>query len=209
MAGRVSGLAWLPALLLASTAAAQEPDDFDQCGALIQGVECVLFQADDESLWVLDERGNFEVGDRVRVIGAADENCVSICQQGDGCITVASIEHCDGAFAECGTLVQGIECVLFESDTQFLFAIENRGDFQVGDRVRVAGTLQSECITACLQTHGCISDNTIAAATEAGGCDDGSAPPPIVCPTAAGGLVALSAVGLIRTRRAGRNRRCA
>jgi hypothetical protein len=204
MPRRIWGLAWLPAALLAAAAAGQE-SNFDQCGDLVRGAECVLLRADDESLWVLDDRGEFDVGDRVHVIGEADANCVSTCQEGDGCVTVASIRHCDGAFVECGTLVQGVECVLFESDTNFLFAVENLGDFDVGDRVRVAGTLEGDCVTACLQTHGCISENTIAPASAAGGCDDGAAPPPIVCPTAAGGLVALGALGLIRTRRAARS----
>lgn len=203
MAGRTAGLAWLPAALIVTAAAGQE-SNFNQCGELVQGAECVLLRADDESLWVLDERGEFDVGDRVHVIGEADGNCASICQQGDGCITVASIVHCDGAFAECGTLVQGVECVLFESDTNFRFAVENLGEFEVGDRVRVAGTLDGDCVTACLQTDGCIRNNTIVPAAESGGCDDGAAPPPIVCPTAAGGLIALGALGLVRARRAAR-----
>jgi hypothetical protein len=62
------------------------PTYFEGCGVLIQGVECVLFQADAGGLYVLDNTGDSQVGDRVWVLGVLDTDCITICMQGDGCI---------------------------------------------------------------------------------------------------------------------------
>jgi len=62
------------------------PDYFEGCGVLVQGVECVLFQADAGRLYVLDNLGNFQVGDRVWVRGVLNQDCITICMEGDGCI---------------------------------------------------------------------------------------------------------------------------
>jgi predicted outer membrane repeat protein len=70
---------------------------FNQCGVLVQGVECVLFQADTDGLYVLDNIGDFQVGDRVRVRGIVSL-CMSICMQGDGCIKYTIISLCDETF---------------------------------------------------------------------------------------------------------------
>lgn len=70
------------------------PGYFDDCGILIQGVECVLFQADNGGLYVLDNLGGFGVGDRVRVRGVLDPDCITFCMQGDGCIRYNTISVC-------------------------------------------------------------------------------------------------------------------
>ena len=163
MAGRFAGWAWPTIVLCVSGAAAQEPNNFDQCGELTQGAECVLLQADDESLWVLDDRGNFEIGDRVQVIGAADENCASICQQGNGCIRNNTIGRC---FEGCGTLQHGPQgCPIFvpisEPFSNFLF-IENTGSFGAGDLVWVQGCLNPESLLCAPFTAPGLEDNSIA-----------------------------------------------
>ena len=66
------------------------------CGVLVQGVECVLFRADDGSLWVLRTTGGFQPGDRVRVDGEVKADCASFCMQGEGCVDNATIEACPG-----------------------------------------------------------------------------------------------------------------
>jgi len=67
---------------------------FNDCGTLVPGVTCqVLFQDSANLNWVLDTTGGFQLGDDVRVIGAADPGCFTICQQG-GCIAVSSIALC-------------------------------------------------------------------------------------------------------------------
>jgi len=62
------------------------PGYFEGCGVLIQGVECILFQADAGGLYVLENIGDFQIGDRVWVLGAMNPDCITICMQGDGCI---------------------------------------------------------------------------------------------------------------------------
>jgi hypothetical protein len=70
------------------------PADFDECGSLVQGVECPLLATDTGKRYVLSTSGRFKVGARVRVKGEVRRRCVSICMQGDGCIEVRAIDAC-------------------------------------------------------------------------------------------------------------------
>jgi hypothetical protein len=135
--------------------------DFDDCGFLIQGVECVLFQADGGGLYILSDRGGFQVGDYVHVTGFHDPFCISYCMQGNGCIFDNTIEACDERFHDCGYLVQGVECVLFQADGGGLYVLDDYGNFDVGDYVRVTGYEDPDCITICQQGDGCILDTVI------------------------------------------------
>jgi hypothetical protein len=72
----------------------ESPTYFDDCGVLIQAVECVLFQADTGGLYLLNNLGKFQVGDHVRVRGILNPSCVSICMQGNGCIEYNTISAC-------------------------------------------------------------------------------------------------------------------
>jgi hypothetical protein len=65
---------------------------FEGSGELIQGVECVLFKADVGGRYVLDNLDGFQVGDRVHVTGDLNLSCVTICQEGDGCISDTIIQ---------------------------------------------------------------------------------------------------------------------
>ena len=65
------------------------------------------------------------------------------------------------SFADCGVLVQGVECVLFATDSGGEYLLDTHGAFQVGDGVFVTGDLIPGCITTCLQGDGCIHNNTI------------------------------------------------
>jgi hypothetical protein len=67
---------------------------FDDCGMLVQGVECVLFDSDNFGLYVLDYYSGYQVGDYIRVVGYLDPYCYTICMQGDGCIMVDTISDC-------------------------------------------------------------------------------------------------------------------
>lgn len=66
-----------------------------------------------------------------------------------------------GDFDGCGTLFEGVECLLFDADSAGVYLLENYGHFRDGDRVHVAGWLDPFCITICMQGNGCIHDNTI------------------------------------------------
>lgn len=171
--------------------------DFDECGVLVQDVECVLFRATNGQQFLLDDVGEFEVGDEVRVTGVKDVACLTTCQNVSGCVEVVRIGYCDGEVAACGTLVQGVECVLFEDDKGFLFQVENTGAFRVGDRVRIRGQFEQDCVTICQQVQGCFRDNTITAASP-GSCDDSGGSP--VCPAASLAAITLAAAGLLRRR---------
>lgn len=67
------------------------------CGQLVQGVECVLLRAENavpgylSSLYLLSNEGGFHVGDRVCVTGDPYP-CISICQEGNFCFNVTTIE---------------------------------------------------------------------------------------------------------------------
>ncbi len=176
---------------------ARAQPNFDQCGVLEQGVECLFFKTQSGERFSVDETDEFGAGDRARIRGVLDRDCASICQEGDGCLVVADIIYCDGAIEVCGELVQGVECVLLEDDRGFLFTVENQRDFEVGDRVRVSGTFREDCATTCQQTSGCIEDNFIRRLTPLDRCppdnnddddDDGGG---ISCPLATGGLLGL------------------
>ncbi|MFQ5668377.1 MAG: hypothetical protein ACE5I7_18370 [Candidatus Binatia bacterium] len=67
------------------------------CGELVQGLTCVFLQSDgpDPSsgdLFLLSDRGTFQVGDRVCVTGVPNPECVTVCQQGETCFDVMTIE---------------------------------------------------------------------------------------------------------------------
>jgi hypothetical protein len=66
------------------------------CGMLVQGVECVLFRADDGRRFVLSTTGSFRPGDRVRVEGEVRSDCATFCMEGDGCLDNTTIEACPG-----------------------------------------------------------------------------------------------------------------
>jgi hypothetical protein len=91
--------------------------------------------------------------------------CAVNCQFGATVVTLVP-----GYFDSCGTLVQGVECVLFRADPPAgragaggLYVLDNLGGFQVGDHVRVRGILKPDCATICMQGDGCIEHTVISA----------------------------------------------
>ncbi|MFO0837736.1 MAG: hypothetical protein U1D55_04360 [Phycisphaerae bacterium] len=93
-------------VVLASLTAAQttRPTSraIDECGILVQGAECALFQGAGGRYYIPDT-GRFRVGDAVRVVGTLDPACVTICQEGDGCVRGAVLY--DPVALPCGTPV--------------------------------------------------------------------------------------------------------
>jgi hypothetical protein len=94
----------LPALLLAvsvmglapaASAAAPSGIPFDECGDMVQGVTCpIMFEDTMGRLWILDDTAGFQVGDHVRVIGTSELGCISLCNQGNGCIHNNTVSVC-------------------------------------------------------------------------------------------------------------------
>lgn len=64
-------------------------------------------------------------------------------------------------YVESGTLVQGVECILFQAANGQRFILDNQGGFSVDDKVWVAGTLNPVCVSFCMEGHGCIRKNLI------------------------------------------------
>lgn len=60
----------------------------------------------------------------------------------------------------CGTLVRGVTCVMFETGGKQYY-LADYGGFDIGDEVRVVGTVDPACITICLQGDGCIRGATV------------------------------------------------
>lgn len=74
-----------------------------------------------------------------------------------------SSDGADAAATEidaCGTLVRGVTCVMFETGGKQYY-LADYGGFDIGDEVRVVGTLDPSCITICLQGDGCIRGATV------------------------------------------------
>jgi hypothetical protein len=151
----------LSILLLLPTGAHAQP--ISDCGTLIQGVECILFDSDNFGVYIVGLLGSHGVGDRVHVTGTIDPNCVSFCQQGDGCINGAVISSCESpTISDCGTLIRGVECILFDSDHFGVYILlGSLGGHGVGDRIHVSGTIPPECISICMQGDGCIENPVI------------------------------------------------
>jgi hypothetical protein len=92
-------------------------EQFQDWGSLINGVECVLFQADSGGIYVLDNYGGFNVGDRVRVIGTLEPSCTTICMQGDGCIlnnTISGRSDDDGGGSGGGCFISVVTDVSYK-----------------------------------------------------------------------------------------------
>jgi len=109
MVGWSSSVRWiviLPMLVLTSAVAAQTDPNapqsqlIDECGTLVQGNGCVLFEGAG-GRYVVVASGRFQFGDAVRVVGTIDPECVTICPEADGCIRGAVLY--DPARLPCGT----------------------------------------------------------------------------------------------------------
>jgi len=74
--------------------------DFDACGVLAVGNGCILFEGGGGT-YVLPDAGGFDFGDAVRVVGTLDPECITICDEADGCIRGAAVY--DPAFYPCGS----------------------------------------------------------------------------------------------------------
>src|SRR5688500_19532251 len=86
----------LAALALAAFPLGAAQAQFADCGTIEQGVTCPkLFRDSTGMLWLLNTYGSFQVGDTVFVTGVPDPQCISICQQGNGCIHNNTIQPCD------------------------------------------------------------------------------------------------------------------
>jgi hypothetical protein len=68
---------------------------FSGCGTLVQGPDCVLFQADSGGTFALSELDGFTAGDRVSVSGTISTQCATTCTQAQACIVDNTIAACE------------------------------------------------------------------------------------------------------------------
>ncbi len=148
----------------------------DDCGYLLEGVEpgCVLFASDHHGDYLVSTTGAHDVGDYVWIAGVVDPACLSFCMQGEGCLWVDRITSCSLIFSGCGYLAAGTEagCILFNADEGGLYLLEDYDRFGVGDRVYVAGMIDSHCYSSCMQEDACIVNNDVASCCCLGSCGD-------------------------------------
>ncbi|MBD3382391.1 MAG: T9SS type A sorting domain-containing protein [candidate division Zixibacteria bacterium] len=147
-------------------------DTIMACGVLVQGTDCVLFSpfGGIPQLFALDNYGDFTVGDSVCVEGMIDIDCVTDCSDADACVTENMISPFNdpgpgpNPFYACGVLTQGTDCVLFTplgDSLGIMFALDNYGDFTVGDSVCVDGFVDYNCDTDCSDADACVTENMI------------------------------------------------
>ncbi len=67
---------------------------YESCGRLFAGTECLLFEDDDGQIVLLDDNGAFKAGDRVKVTGTLVADCITTCNQGQGCVVNNTISAC-------------------------------------------------------------------------------------------------------------------
>jgi hypothetical protein len=91
----IAALLWTGARATDDAAAPEGRAGFDDCGLLIQGITCPLFQSDHfGTLFVGFDLQGFQIGDRVRVTGIPDPGCITVCLEGNGCVLDAVITAC-------------------------------------------------------------------------------------------------------------------
>lgn len=169
----VGGLACALGLCLADhapSAGAGGPPEFffEGCGTLVQGVECILFQADAGPLLVLSNLGGFGVGDHVEVSGILDPFCVTFCQQGDGCLIDNTIGPCPadqlGRCCFLGIVPEPVLCAVTTEEECFQFAAPiswTAGENCDGDPCNApAGETFSGCGTLAIGPQGCVVIHT-------------------------------------------------
>ena len=116
------------------------------------------------SIYVIDNMGGFQIGDNVYIEGTIDPDCDTFCMQGDGCLYVDTIENCFFPYSDCGTLVQDLDCNLFQPDNGYKYLLVDPqfnimtdfGDYEIGDRFRVVGSFVSVWDSLCMNQMGTI-----------------------------------------------------
>lgn len=135
-------------------------DCFESCGTIGIGPQgCPVFQADDGQGYFISDTGGFGPGDNVRVTGGVIDDffCAPIITA-PGIIT-GTIEPCVSTFSSFGTLVQGFECLMFESTDGQQFLIDPQPGFKAGDFVHVTATVDDSCFSFCFLP--CLTEVTI------------------------------------------------
>lgn len=101
---------WMMVLSTAVSACGQITDELqpiDDCGVLVNGGGCVLFEGAGGSYVLVADLEGYRFGDSVRVVGTINPYCNNICAaETDGCIQGATVY--DPAVYPCGTEIPSL-----------------------------------------------------------------------------------------------------
>ncbi|MCK5126965.1 MAG: S8 family serine peptidase [candidate division Zixibacteria bacterium] len=142
---------------------------FNNCGILIGGPnECVLFlsMGGMQNVFVLENYGDFVIGDEVCVSGMIDYGCISSCSDSFLCIVdndIVRLSETDFPYGANGVLVTAESCVVFQSfwDPAMSMTLEYYGNYESGDTVFVIGMFSDSCEGICPDAVSCLQNNTI------------------------------------------------
>ncbi|MEW5924242.1 MAG: T9SS type A sorting domain-containing protein [Candidatus Zixiibacteriota bacterium] len=157
------------------TASGSPGTPFSGCGVLVPTQNCLLFATyygndgpyyPPDTSWamllVLENYSSYQAGDSVFVHGTLFMTGDSLCPLATGKLVSNTIFYCDTLplqpYEACGILVQGAECILFQSSypDNLLLILDNLGGFGLGDTVHVAGLYDPDCLSFCMQGDGCL-----------------------------------------------------
>jgi hypothetical protein len=153
------------ALALVSTSAAAQ--SYDMCGTVSDnfGSGCTTVVDSNGDTWLPDTLlTGYNVGDTVRLQGTIDTGCFNFCFSLTGCITGSTVSDCVQTVDFCGVVSDnfGSGCTT---------VVDSNGDtwlpdtlltgYNVGDMVRVQGTVDTTCFNFCFSLTGCINGSTI------------------------------------------------
>ena len=156
----VSGVMSIPTTIQEIGPAKRPPQEFTGCGTLQRGPQtCFIFEADSGEYYFVENHDGFDVGDRVYVAGTIVEES-EICWPFVGpAIERNTIQEC---YSGCGVLAHGPQtCTIFHGDDGRGFAVDNLGDFFVGDRVYVSGPILIDSLACWPAIVDKIEDNSI------------------------------------------------
>ncbi|MCK4415326.1 MAG: hypothetical protein KAY32_17465 [Candidatus Eisenbacteria sp.] len=115
-----------------------------------EGEECILFTFGGWGGFLLDEYGDFVVGDSVLVHGIVEPGSMWYCGGHRQTIRVEAIQECRGFDFGCGTLVENPEGgICFDSWRYDSYFLRDWGGSQLGDTLRIYGSLDPNCISWC------------------------------------------------------------
>jgi hypothetical protein len=144
----------------ASVRAQMDGMTYSACGMITVGPQgCFVFVPDAGGNLFLQNNGGFGADQHVFVSGTYYSQSMACPPFFAPGIVNNVVYTC---FDGCGTLVQGVPCLLFQPDGGIAtYVLDNLGGFSAGTHVHVIGGLQSSCFSVCLQGNGCIHNNSI------------------------------------------------
>jgi hypothetical protein len=135
---------------VAASAGPRSPGaEFQSCGTMVAAPFCGLALATDSGgLYLLDQVGEFGLGDHVFVAGTLLPRCLTFPECAiDSCVQVSAIGPCGATyFSGCGILVSSFTCgdALAADDGSGIYVIDGAGA-NYGDHLFVEGPIIAEC----------------------------------------------------------------